>query len=128
MNFASANDLETGVFRLRTSTARRPGAAPKRGEEGYADAPAPSPAAPPAAAPVPRPKYTDEDALEATQRQAPVAPPPNPAGSTQQSRPWLDVDGDRYPLMGAITVIGRDDDADIMLDDPGISRRHSEIA
>ena len=34
VNFASANDLETGVFRLRTSTARRPGAAPKRARRG----------------------------------------------------------------------------------------------
>ena len=53
VTFASANDLETGVFRLRTSTARRPGASPKRGDEGYAAAAAPSPAAPaPAAAAV----------------------------------------------------------------------------
>jgi pSer/pThr/pTyr-binding forkhead associated (FHA) protein len=29
--------------------------------------------------------------------------------------------------MGAITILGRDDAADIILDDPGISRRHSEI-
>ena len=34
--FSSANDLETGVFRLRTSTARRPGAAPSRGAPAYA--------------------------------------------------------------------------------------------
>ena len=29
--------------------------------------------------------------------------------------------------MGAITILGRDDTADIILDDPGISRRHSEL-
>jgi pSer/pThr/pTyr-binding forkhead associated (FHA) protein len=29
--------------------------------------------------------------------------------------------------MGAINVLGRDDDADIILDDPGVGRRHSEI-
>lgn len=116
VNFASANDLETGVFRLRTSTARRPGAGVAQ-QGGYA-APAPS-----AAAPAAPPRHT-EDGLEATQQQA-TAPPPrrvNPA-----DRPWLDVDGERYPLMGAITVLGRDDTADIILDDPGISRRHSEI-
>ena len=127
VNFASADDLETGVFRVRTATARRPGAAPKRGEEGYAAAPAPSPAAPPAAAPVPRPRHTDDDGLEATQRQAPVAPPAQPRRVNPADRPWLDIDGERYPLMGAITVIGRDDSADIVLDDPGISRRHCEI-
>jgi pSer/pThr/pTyr-binding forkhead associated (FHA) protein len=65
--------------------------------------------------------------LEATQRQAPVAPPAQPRRVNPADRPWLDVDGERYPLMGAITVLGRDDVADIILDDPGISRRHSEI-
>ncbi|QGN58617.1 DUF3662 and FHA domain-containing protein [Nostocoides sp. HKS02] len=123
VTFASANDLETGVFRLRTSTARRPGGAPQ-GEQGYA-APAPSPAAGAVGPAASAPRHTEDD-LEATQRhQVPAAPQPrrvNPA-----DRPWLDVDGERYPLMGAITVLGRDDVADIILDDPGISRRHSEI-
>jgi hypothetical protein len=126
VSFASADDLETGVFRLRTSTARRPGGAPRRADEAYAAAPAPSPVAPPAVAPVPGPRHTD-DGLEATQRQAPVAPPAQPRRVNPADRPWLDVDGERYPLMGAITVLGRDDTADIILDDPGISRRHSEI-
>ncbi len=126
VTFASANDLETGVFRLRTSTARRPGAAPSRGGEGYA---APAASAAPAApvAPTPAPAGLDADGLEATQRQAAVAPPPPPRRVDPADRPWLDVDGERYPLMGAITVLGRDDVADIILDDPGISRRHSEI-
>ncbi|KRF23320.1 DUF3662 and FHA domain-containing protein [Phycicoccus sp. Soil803] len=127
VTFASANDLETGVFRLRTSTARRPGTSPGRGEEGYAAAPAPSPVAPAPAAPVPSPRHTEDDGLEATQRQAPVAPPAQPRRVNPADRPWLDVDGERYPLMGAMTVLGRDDSADIILDDPGISRRHSEI-
>ena len=42
-------------------------------------------------------------------------------------RPWLNIDGERYPLIGALTVIGRDEIADIILDDPGISRRHCEV-
>jgi pSer/pThr/pTyr-binding forkhead associated (FHA) protein len=56
-----------------------------------------------------------------------VAPPAPPRRVNPADRPWLDVDGERYPLMGAMTVLGRDDTADIVLDDPGISRRHSEI-
>ena len=74
-----------------------------------------------------RPRHTDDDGLEATQAQAPVAPPAPPRRVNPADRPWLDVDGERYPLMGAMTVLGRDDSADIILDDPGISRRHSEI-
>jgi hypothetical protein len=128
VSFASADDLETGVFRLRTSTARRPGAAASpgsRGDEGYAVTPAPGAPAP-AASPTPAPR-PPEDALDATQRQVPVAPPAPPRRVNPADRPWLDVDGERYPLMGAMTVLGRDDTADIILDDPGISRRHSEI-
>jgi hypothetical protein len=138
VSFASANDLETGVFRLRTSTARRPGDASGRRDDARRDdggrdvgpaapvAPQPgaSPVAPP---PVPAARHVDDDGLEATQAQAPVAPPAPPRRVNPADRPWLDVDGERYPLMGAITVLGRDDAADIVLDDPGISRRHSEI-
>ena len=63
-------------------------------------------------------------------RDRPGTAPPAPAAPKRVNpadRPWLDVDGERYPLMGAITILGRDDCADIILDDPGISRRHSEI-
>ncbi|GAA4713841.1 antibiotic biosynthesis regulator FhaA [Pedococcus ginsenosidimutans] len=141
VSFASANDLETGVFRLRTSTARRPGDVSGRRDDGRRDdsqrdqprsaglpaAAAPQPVPAPVPPPVPAARHVDDDGLEATQAQAPVAPPAPPRRVNPADRPWLDVDGERYPLMGAITVLGRDDAADIVLDDPGISRRHSEI-
>jgi hypothetical protein len=135
VSFASANDLETGVFRLRTSTARRPGDVSGRRDDGRGDeprdaglpVPAPAAAQPVAPPPAPIARHVDDDGLEATQAQAPVAPPAPPRRVNPADRPWLDVDGERYPLMGAITVLGRDDAADIVLDDPGISRRHSEI-
>lgn len=44
-----------------------------------------------------------------------------------QARPYLIIQGERYELAGAITVLGRDDEADIIISDPGVSRRHSEI-
>jgi len=56
----------------------------------------------------------------------PVPPRPAPR-SNPSSRPWLDINGDRYPLLGSLTTLGRDDSADIVVDDPGVSRRHSEI-
>jgi hypothetical protein len=98
VHFSAHDDLETGVFRLRTSTAKA--------------RPRPAPAAPSGAA--------------ATEHQ-PVADPAPAPRVNPNDRPWLEVDGDRYPLMGAITVLGRDDSADVVLDDPGISRKHSEI-
>ena len=41
--------------------------------------------------------------------------------------PILDIDGQRYLLTGEVTVLGRDPDADIVVDDAGVSRRHLEI-
>ena len=131
VSFNEGSDLETGVFRVRPGTSRRAGSRPE------ADRVAPRPpdvpperqaaraSAPPAqvapAAPAPPP-----EAPPATQRSPRQSPPArnlhNPAG-----RPWLTIDGERYPLIGAITVIGRDEVADIILDDPGISRRHCEV-
>ena len=77
----------------------------------------------------------DDDGLEAPPASVPAArvaepehrPAPKPAKVRASDRPCLIVDGHRYLLMGAINVLGRDDDADIILDDPGVSRRHSEI-
>ncbi|MCL2594466.1 MAG: DUF3662 domain-containing protein [Promicromonosporaceae bacterium] len=54
-----------------------------------------------------------------------VAPATNAAANARH--PLLDIDGQRYLLTGPVTVIGRDADADIVIDDPGISRRHLEI-
>lgn len=42
-------------------------------------------------------------------------------------RPWLDVNGRAHNLTAAVTVIGRDASADLVVDDPGVSRRHAEI-
>ena len=124
VHFLPKEDLETGVFRVRPSTAK--GAPPATPAATPAEAsppsgpvvaqPAPAEAWPPAAAATALPEYT---------RHEPVAPahlPTHPA-----ERPWLDVDGDRYPLLAAITVLGRDNTADVILDDPGISRQHTEI-
>lgn len=54
-----------------------------------------------------------------------VAPATSVAPSARH--PMVDIDGQRYLLTGPVTVIGRGSDADIIVDDPGISRRHLEI-
>lgn len=41
--------------------------------------------------------------------------------------PVLDIGTRRHPLTSSRTVIGRGSDADITVDDPGISRRHIEV-
>ncbi|MEO7070141.1 MAG: DUF3662 and FHA domain-containing protein [Nostocoides sp.] len=134
VDLIEADDLETGVFRVRPQTAKKTGMTgprPTNNDDPYAgQSPARASAVPAPVAAVPV-------------RAAPVAPPPVAAQGRPfdvdavdepaqrrvhpADRPWLEIDGDRYPLMGALTIVGRDDDADIILDDPGISRRHSEI-
>lgn len=54
-----------------------------------------------------------------------VAPATTAAPSPRH--PMLDIDGQRYLLTGPVTVIGRGSEADIIVDDPGVSRRHMEI-
>jgi len=90
VEFEEVDDLDTGVFRVRTATVK-----------GHPQDSAPEPAA---------------------------AAPPSPITAAAPSRrPWLDIDGHAYPLVGSVTVIGRGDEADIVVDDPGVSRRHAEI-
>ncbi|MCL1898426.1 MAG: DUF3662 and FHA domain-containing protein [Micrococcales bacterium] len=52
-----------------------------------------------------------------------------PAAAAQPSgrHPIIDIDGQRYLLTGPVTVIGRGSDADIIVEDTGVSRRHVEI-
>lgn len=54
-----------------------------------------------------------------------VAPATSAAPSSRH--PLVDIDGQRYLLTGPVTVIGRGTEADIVVDDPGVSRRHLEI-
>ncbi|WP_404351205.1 DUF3662 and FHA domain-containing protein [Phycicoccus jejuensis] len=124
--FEEHDDLETGVFRLRPSKASRPRATGHTGQHQRPPAPPAAPATPAAAAAAPAPAAAEADDLPTRPNQQ-QAPPARPRRVNPADRPWLDVDGERYPLMGAMTILGRDDSADIILDDPGISRRHSEL-
>ncbi|MGL5867271.1 MAG: FhaA domain-containing protein [Dermatophilaceae bacterium] len=146
--FEEHDDLETGVFRLRPSKASRPRATGLTGQSralpGRADrdhswnARDAARSVPPAAgvpldraASSPAEHAAREPADDGGPTQAHPAPespaPPRRPRVNPADRPWLDVDGERYPLMSALTIVGRDDSADIILDDPGISRRHSEL-
>ena len=49
------------------------------------------------------------------------------ASSAMAGQPRLEVGTTAYPLMRAITRLGRGTDVDIRVDDPGVSRRHCEI-
>jgi len=135
VSFVSKEDLETGVFRVRPSTAKGvppvvPAAAPAAPPAAQAAAPvaSPSPPSDPSGAEPASAQdwaWTPAAGAAAPPAREPVAPSAPRTHPAQ--RPWLEIDGDRYPLLSAITVLGRDNTADVILDDPGISRRHTEI-
>lgn len=125
VQFLSKEDLETGVFRVRPSTAK--GAATPAPRP--AARPAPRPSGPEAAKPVSAAVGEPASPIGVPPATTAYRKPVEPARQRlhQAQRPWLDVDGDHYPLLAAITVLGRDNTADVILDDPGISRQHTEI-
>ncbi|MBN8883074.1 type III secretion system (T3SS) inner membrane Yop/YscD-like protein [Salana multivorans] len=90
VSFADQPDLETGRFRVHSSTIR---------DEGYAAA---------------------VSAGQAASGGAAVPEPPR--------HPVIDIDGKRYLLTATSTVLGRGSEADIVVDDTGVSRRHLELS
>ncbi|HEY8721527.1 DUF3662 and FHA domain-containing protein [Pengzhenrongella sp.] len=77
--------------------------------------------------------FTEHEDLETGRfrvRSATVRGAVAPAAATaapSTRHPLVDIDGQRYLLTGPVTVIGRGSEADIIVDDPGVSRRHIEI-
>jgi len=126
--FEQAEDLDTGLFRVRSRTARGDAPSGRRA----AGPPEPTGATPPGAAtahpdsggrrtappPPAQPGWSQQPAAAAVD-----APQPLPPGV----RPSLDLDGRAFEITRPVTVIGRGTDADVMLDDSGVSRRHAEI-
>jgi hypothetical protein len=128
VHLEKADDLDTGLYRVRSrtlasSTSQAPGGGPQAvagpaGGYGYPPAGAPPmPAAPPpgmAAGPRPGPA--------AGQRAAGPGAMPN-----TQVRRWIEINGTRHQISRPTLVLGRSTDADVRIDDPGVSRRHCEI-
>ncbi|MBB2987295.1 FhaA domain-containing protein [Terracoccus luteus] len=130
VSLVEGDGLETGVFRVRPATARRTSAEPAPQQPVHRPA-ARQPAAPREAAPRQPERQNDRQQQSwsrepaETRAAAPVAAPA--PRSNPSARPWLDIAGDRYPLIGSLTTLGRDASADVVVDDPGVSRHHSEV-
>lgn len=152
VTFELDDSLETGVFRLRPSIAKDPAKmneSPQPAEQASAQPDEPfnvQPAGLGAAyaqwqapaetfderiedqSPFNAPQYEESDFNPRTWQDEVDERDPYAAAPRQfQARPYLVIQGERYELAGAITVLGRDDEADIIISDPGVSRRHSEI-
>ncbi|HTY72696.1 MAG TPA: DUF3662 and FHA domain-containing protein [Actinomycetes bacterium] len=103
IELSRAEDLDTGLFRIRSDV------------RASADAYPPAPAAP----------ATPLAPVAATARQ-PQAPTAQPTGA-REGTPSLEHDGQRWALRSPATTIGRAPECDIQIDDPGISRSHARI-
>ncbi|AYL37076.1 FhaA domain-containing protein [Streptomyces sp. PDY-4] len=138
VHLEKAEDLDTGLYRVRSRTlassaSQSPGAP---GAPGGA-------AAPPAGRPG---GYGYPQAGPAAAPPMPSAPPPGgrpgggygypgPAGGQQppaaapggRTRYWVEINGARHQISRATLVMGRSTEADVRIDDPGVSRRHCEI-
>jgi hypothetical protein len=67
----------------------------------------------------------------AVEKSGSPAPRPNrpaaPARQPVRLTPVLEIEGQRYSLNAPSIILGRSTEADILIDDPGVSRRHLEI-
>jgi hypothetical protein len=122
--FEVAEDLDTGMYRVRAATKRPDGSPaaqpPSRG--GYDPPSRANPVVPEAYA------HTQTSPRRIVSP-APGEPPAHPPRRPQVDvLPTVEVGGVPHRLSQGTTVFGRSSNsADIVLDDPGVSRRHFEI-
>ncbi|MFI6153669.1 FhaA domain-containing protein [Kitasatospora sp. NPDC051170] len=138
VNLEKADDLDTGLYRVRSRTL----AAEEPQPQQYAAPQTPGYDRPPAA-PAPGAPWQQQGAGSYGTPPPPAAPPamppapPAPAGGNVRAFPgaghgtsmrrWVEVNGARHQISGSACVLGRSTEADVRIDDPGVSRKHAEI-
>ncbi|MEV7195004.1 DUF3662 and FHA domain-containing protein [Streptomyces sp. NPDC093510] len=148
VHLEKAEDLDTGLYRVRSrtlasSSSQAPDQAPAgpggpaaagrgagaggagAGGYGYPQPPsgAPGGAPPMPAAPPPGAGRPGGQSPAPSRPQGPGAGPLPGA----QVRRWIEINGNRHQISRPTLVLGRSTDADVRIDDPGVSRRHCEI-
>lgn len=124
VSFTQDADLKAGIFEVSSQTERAnaadhgPYAPHTPAAQQFQPRAYPTPSAGPAAPA--HPQYPSNYPSH-----APASPPRQPQSTRLQ--PVLDIDGQRYSLNAPSIVLGRSSEADILIDDTGVSRRHLEI-
>ena len=70
-------------------------------------------------------ELTGQLEVDAATRRGAAAPATSVSASPEH--PIIDIDGDKWLLTEPVTVIGRGSEADIVVNDSGVSRRHLEL-
>ncbi|MET9270197.1 DUF3662 and FHA domain-containing protein [Kribbella sp. NPDC003557] len=109
------DELPTGKFRVVSATVGTPQRRPSYEPQPYQQEPYVPPNEPVVQTPPPPPQQY---------QQPPQQPAPRRGGHPQV---MLEVNGRRRPVNPPGVVLGRGTDADIQINDPGVSRRHAEI-
>jgi hypothetical protein len=137
VNLERADDLDTGLYRVRSRTLASE--APEPPAAAYQPAPPqqnfrqPEPPAAAGWAQSSQPTYAGASSTPSAPAAAPSAPAggnvrPFPgSGTGAGTRRWIEVNGSRHQITGAACVLGRSTEADVRIDDPGVSRKHAEI-
>ncbi|CAM5640341.1 MULTISPECIES: FhaA domain-containing protein [Streptomyces] len=139
VHLEKADDLDTGLYRVRSRTLasstsqEHPGAAaaaqrptaPRSSPSGPGGhvGPPPMPTSPPAS-------RTGAPGAGAQPGAAPEGWYQNRGAAERsggQTRRWIEINGNRHQISRPTLVLGRSTDADVRIDDPGVSRRHCEI-
>ncbi|MEU0954384.1 DUF3662 and FHA domain-containing protein [Streptomyces niveus] len=134
VHLEKADDLDTGLYRVRSRTlASSTSQGPDHGP-GPGPAPGRAPAASPSGgygypptSPPPMPPSPPPGAGRPGQAAQPPSTPPPGAMPGAQVRRWIEINGNRHQISRPTLVLGRSTDADVRIDDPGVSRRHCEI-
>jgi hypothetical protein len=139
VHLEKADDLDTGLYRVRSrtlaSSESQPHAAEARGHVGGPTQagqapqrpggygfPPPQPAGTPNLPPMP-----SSPPGSGRPGQAPVTRLPGTGDPSANTRRWIEINGNRHQISGPTLVLGRSTEADVRVDDPGVSRRHCEI-
>ncbi|MET8169460.1 FhaA domain-containing protein [Streptomyces sp. NPDC057456] len=141
VNLEKADDLDTGLYRVRSrtlasSSSQAPEQPPAGGRQraggsdgpGYPGAGAAAPPMP--SAPPPGARAGGYGYPPAAGAQRPGAAGGGLAGAPQpgsRARHWIEINGTRHQISRGTLVMGRSTEADVRIDDPGVSRRHCEI-
>lgn len=110
--FNHQGELRAGQFEVISATEKEGAAASPQIPSQAPARPTQTPQTPPAA---PAPIY---------KRQQPAS---TVAPNITAGQPVLDIDGQRYSLNAPSIILGRSSEADILIDDTGVSRKHLEI-
>ncbi|WAX79145.1 FhaA domain-containing protein [Streptomyces sp. KMM 9044] len=133
VHLEKADDLDTGLYRVRSRTLASSssqagpggpgtGGPPPGGPGGYG-----YPPAGPAAGSPPMPAAPPPGGYGYPQQPAGGQRPPAAPASAGRTRHWIEINGNRHQISNATLVLGRSTEADVRIDDPGVSRRHCEI-